>query len=96
MSIIVGNAPVPGNSTVAVFVLPTGLSNFCVYQPTTGSPATVYVGTSPSVSKTNGLPVPISPSNTESYNSTGGGQLVYATTGSAAASSFQYIISTAN
>lgn len=92
--IVVGNAVVPANSTVAVFVLPTGLANFTVYQPTT--PQTVYIGTSPNVSSTNGLPVPVTPSNTESYNSSGGGKLVYATTGNGTASTFQYIISTAS
>ncbi len=94
MSIIMGNAVVPGSATTAVFVLPTGLSNFTVYQPSGGT--AVFVGTSPNVSNVNGLQVPVSPSNTDSYNSSGGGKPVYATTGTTVASSFQYIISTAN
>ncbi len=93
MSIVMGNAVVPGSATVPVFVLPTGLANYCVFQPTGN--VTVYVGPSPNVNSTIGLPVPVTPVNTESYNSTGGGKVVYATTGSSTASSFQYIISTA-
>ncbi len=43
MAIVVGNAVVPGNATVPVFLLPTGLSNFTVFQP---GGAQVYVGSS--------------------------------------------------
>lgn len=92
MSIVMGNVAVPGNATIPVFLLPTGLSNFTVFQQ---SGASVYVGSSASVSNKNGLLVPVSPANIESYNSTGGGQQFYATTGSTLSSSFQFIISTA-
>lgn len=92
MAIVVGNAVVPGNATVPVFLLPTGLSNFTVFQP---GGAQVYVGSSSRVSSTNGLAIPVSPTNVESYNSTAGGQQFYATTGSSTASSFQFIVSTA-
>ena len=93
MTIIMGNVNVPGNSTIPVFLLPTGLSNFTVFQGSGGTP--VYVGSSVRVSAANGLNIPVSPANVESYNSTAGGQQFYATTGSSTASSFQYIISTA-
>ena len=92
MAIVVGNAVIPGNATVPVFLLPTGLSNFTVFQ---SGGAQVYVGSSSRLSSTNGLAIPVSPANIESYNSTGGGQQFYATTGSASPSSFQFIISTA-
>ena len=93
MAIVMGNAVIPGSATVPVFLLPTGLSNFTVFQPA-GS-VQVYVGSSAKVSSTNGLPIPVTPVITESYNSTGGGQQFYATTGSTLPSSFQFIISTA-
>lgn len=93
MAIIMGSVTVPGSATIPVFLLPTGLSNFTVYQ--TGSPPQVYVGSSTALTAANGLPVPVTPVVTESYNSTGGGKLFYATTGSTLPSSFQFIISTA-
>ncbi len=93
MAIVMGSAQVPGSATVPVFLLPTGLSNFTVYQPS--GQTTVYVGSSTALTTTNGLPIPVSPANIESYNSTGGGKQFYATTGSTLPSSFQFIISTA-
>lgn len=93
MAIIMGSVAVPGSATIPVFLLPTGLSNFTVYQ--TGNPPQVYVGSSTALTSSNGLPVPISPANVESYNSTAGGKMFYATTGSTLSSSFQFIISTA-
>lgn len=94
MSIAMGQVPVPGNATIPVFLLPTGLANFLVFQPN-GTAATIYVGSGPNLSKANGLPVPPNPVNVESYNSTAGGRQFYATTGSSTASTFQFIISTA-
>lgn len=96
MSIIVGQFAVPGGATVAAFLLPTGLSNFCVFQPTSGNAVPVYVGNSSSVSSSNGIQVPVTPFNSESYNSTAGGKVFWATTGSSTASSFSFIISTAS
>ena len=93
MAIVMGSVTVPGSSTIPVFLLPTGLSNFTVYQ--TGNPPQVYVGSSTALTTTNGLAVPVSPVNIDSYNSTGGGKQFYATTGSTLPSSFQFIISTA-
>lgn len=52
------------------------------------------MGTSPNVSSTNGLPVPVTPLNQENYVGTKG-VMYYATTGNNTASSFQYIICTA-
>ena len=93
MSIILGSATVPSSSTVAVFTLPAGLCNFTIYQPT--NPQTVYVGSSTAVSSTNGLPVPVTPAGQETYVA-GRGVTWYATTGNNTASSFSYMISTAN
>jgi hypothetical protein len=96
MSITLGQVAVPGNATIPVFLLPTGLSNFLVFQPTSGNPATVYLGSSANVSSANGIPVPVTPANSESYIGTGGGKQFYATTGSAVASTFHFLISTAS
>ena len=87
-----GQAVVPASSTVAAFTLPAGLCNFTVYQPTT--PQAVYIGASTAVSSTNGMPVPVTPLNQETYVA-GKGLTWYATSGNGTASSFQYIISTA-
>jgi len=93
MSIILGSATVPSSSTVVAFRLPSGLCNFMLYQPTQAQ--VVYVGTSANVSATNGMPVPVTPLGQEAYHFNNG-VTYYATTGNATASSFQYIISTAN
>ena len=92
MSVIVGQVTVPANSTVAAFRLPSGLCNFTLYQPTTAQ--AVYVGSGTAVTSTNGLPVPVTPLNQETYVNNAG-VTYYATTGNNTASSFQYIISTA-
>ena len=91
MSVILGNATVPSNSTVAVFRLPPGYSNMTVYQQTT--PQAVYIGTSNTVTAKNGMPVPNTPLNQETYTGSAGAT-VWATTGNATASSFSYIICT--
>lgn len=93
MTAILGLATVPANGTVAAFFLPAGLCNFTVYQPTT--PQRVFIGTSPNVNVTSGIPVPVTPLAQESYNSAGGATY-YATTGNGTASSFCFIISTGN
>jgi hypothetical protein len=93
MSVIMGQVPVAGNATVPAFTLPAGLCNFTVYQPT--NPQAVYVGPSTTVSSVNGLPVPVTPIGQETYVA-GKGVTYYATTGNGTASSFQYLISTAN
>lgn len=91
MSIIMGQAIVPANSTVQVFLLPPGTVNTTFWQPT---PATtqVYLGTSPRLTTVNGLLLTATPVNAESYV-TSAGTPVYATTGNATAATFQYIIS---
>lgn len=86
-----GTANVPGNSTVAVYSLPPGYANVCTFQ--VSNPQAVYKGTSTRVSATNGLQVPFTPMNTETYTGSAGAT-IYATTGNATASSFSYIIST--
>jgi hypothetical protein len=91
MSIILGNATVPSSSTVAAFRLPPGYSNMTLYQPATPQP--VYIGTSNTVAATNGMPVPNTPLNQETYTGSAGAT-IWATTGNATASSFSYIIST--
>ena len=88
-----GQVTVPASSTVAAFRLPAGLCNFTLYQPTL--PQAVYVGPGTAVSSTNGMPVPVTPVSQETYVA-GAGVTYYATTGNGTASSFQYIISTAN
>ena len=93
MSVILGSATVPSSSTVAVFTLPAGLCNFTIYQPT--NPQAVYVGSSTAVSSVNGMPVPVTPLGQETYVA-GRGVTYYATTGNNTASSFCYMISTAN
>jgi len=92
MSVILGAATVPASSTVAVFTMPPGPANVTVFQPS--GPVTVYLGTSSGVAATNGMPVPVTPLNQESYNGSRGATY-YATTGSVTASSFFYMISTA-
>lgn len=89
MPLVIGQATVPANTTVAVYTLPPGTMNTTLFQPT--NPQAVYVGTSPHVSPTNGMKVPITPTNSESYVSAPG-VTVYATTGNGTASSFSYII----
>lgn len=91
MSVILGQAAVPANSTVAVFTLPAGLSNYVIYQPTTAQQ--VFVGSNARVNATSGMPVPVTPLQSEVYNGSPG-VTYYATTGNGTASSFQYIIST--
>ncbi len=88
--ITMGHASVPGNATVAVFMLPPGYCNYSVYQPAT--PQVVYVGPGTAVSATSGIPVMSTPLNSENF-SMGRGTMIYATTGNATASTFQYIIS---
>lgn len=93
MPVIMGLATVPSSSTAAVFTLPAGLCNFTVFQPTPAT-AAVYLGTSPGVAATNGMPIPVTPLQEETFVA-GRGVAYYATTGSATASSFCYLISTA-
>ena len=90
MPIIVGQATVPASSTVPAFILPPGTLCTCFYQTTPNQQ--VWVGTTPNVSATNGMPVPVTPLTCEQYVSSGGATL-YATTGNATASSFMYILS---
>lgn len=88
--ILMGQATVPSNSTVQVFILPPGTVNTTVFQPS--GLQTVYIGTSVNVSTINGMQITQTPINVESYVSSRGTP-VYATTGTATGSSFQYIIS---
>jgi len=91
MSVIFGHATVPASSTVAVFRLPPGYANVTMYQPTTAQ--AVYVGPTSGVAATNGMPVPNTPLNQETYTGSAGAT-IWATTGNATASSFSYVIST--
>ena len=92
MSVIIGSATVPSSNTVPVFTLPAGLCNFTIYQPTQAQ--AVYVGTSANVTAANGLPVPVTPLQQETYVA-GKGVTYFATTGNNTAASFQYMICTA-
>ena len=91
MSVILGHATVPSSSTIVCFYLPPGYSNMTLYKQTT--PQAVYIGTSNTVTATNGMSVPNTPLNQETYTGSAGAT-IYATTGNATASSFNYIIST--
>ncbi len=93
MSVITGLATVPSGSTVPVFTLPAGLCNFLVFQPS--NPQSIYLGTSVNVSASSGMAVPTTPLTEETYVR-GAGVTYYATTGNSTASSFCYLISTAN
>jgi hypothetical protein len=94
MTVIMGTANVPGNATVAAFVVPAGIANGVMFQPTP-NPQSVYIGPGPGVSATNGMAVSVTPGNAENYNSSKG-VTIYATTGNATASSFCYLLSTGN
>lgn len=91
--ITLGQATVPSSATVQVFTIPAGTVSTIIFQPGWASPQTVYIGTSPNVSATNGMPVPITPTNLDGYLSVTQAK-IYATTGNATASSFSFIIST--
>lgn len=93
--IICGQAVVPGNATVNVFTIPSGTVSTIVFQPgwVAATVQTVYIGSSPSVSASNGMPVPVTAMNLDGYVS-GTSVKVWATTGNATASSFSYLIST--
>lgn len=91
MAILMGNATIPSNSTVQVFILPPGTVNTVMFQPLPAA-TTVYVGTSVNVSSKNGMLLTATPVNMESYISSSGTP-VWATTGGATAASFQYLIS---
>lgn len=91
MTLVMGQATVPANNTVQVFILPPGTVNTTFWQPT---PATtqVYLGTSARLTTVNGMLLTATPVNSESYV-TSAGTPVFATTGNATATTFQYIIS---
>lgn len=88
--ILLGQATVPSSTTVAVFSLPPGYAEVIIYQ--VSQPQAVYVG-GPHVAATNGMPVPVTPANMETYTGSAGSTM-YATTGNATASSFSYVIIT--
>lgn len=94
MSLLMGQITVPGNSTVAVFSVPPGYSNGVFFQPTAGTQA-IYIGSSASVSSSNGQLLSVTPISQESYVGSRP-QMVWATTGNATAATFFYMVSTAN
>lgn len=91
--ITLGQATVPSSSTVNVFTIPAGTVSTVVFQPPWVSAQAVYIGTSPNVTPTNGMPVSATPTNIDGYVTVGPVK-IYATTGNATASSFSFIIST--
>jgi hypothetical protein len=91
MSIVMGQATVPSNSTVQVFIIPPGTVNTVMWQPTPAS-TSVYVGSSVNVSTVSGVMLAVTPVSTDSYVSSKGTP-VFATTGNATGTSFMYIIS---
>lgn len=87
-----GQATVPSSSTVQALIIPAGTVGTIWFQPTPAS-TPVFVGTSPNVTPTNGLQIPVTPTWTEGFI-TSKATPIYATTGNTIASSFQYLIST--
>lgn len=91
MTLITGQAPVPGSSTVPLFMIPPSSSDVTVFLH--GSAAPVYIGLSTALTTANGLQV--TPSPVEFAGTTWSrGATIYGTTGSATASTLNYIIST--
>lgn len=93
MSYVMGTVSVPGSSTVTAFVVPPGYCNVVLYQPAQAQQ--VFVGSSSRVSATNGMPVPSTPLNTETYVASAGATW-FATTGNTTAATFCYLLSSAN
>ena len=92
MAVVMGNATVPSSNTVALFQVPPGLSNVTIFNNNTAA-TNVYLGTSKSVSASNGLVCHSLPTNFNGYVGSAG-CTIYATTGGAVASSLNYIVST--
>jgi hypothetical protein len=69
---VMGQIPVAGGSTVALFRVPSGLCNVTFWNNT--PTATVYVGTSTAVTSLNGLVCHSIPTNFFNYVSSGGAQ----------------------
>lgn len=91
MTLITGQAPVPGSSTVPLFVIPPSSSDVTVFLH--GTSASVYVGLSTALTTANGMQVTTSPVEFSGTTWSKGATL-YGTTGSATASTLNYIIST--
>jgi hypothetical protein len=91
VSIITGQATVPSNSTVPLFTVPAGLSNTTIYNLGT---IPTYVGTSTALTTSNGMLVPTPPLDVSGYVGSKGAT-VFGTTGSATASTVNYLVSTA-
>lgn len=93
MSYVMATVSVPGNSTVAAFVAPPGYCNIVFYQPSQAQG--VFIGTSNKVSAVSGLPVSVTPTNTDTYVGSAGATF-FATTGNATAATFCYLLSSTN
>lgn len=94
MALIMGTISVPGNATVASFIIPPGYFNMTVYQPSQAQ--RVFVGTSSSVNSTNGMAITPTPITSEGAVGTGGPTTFFATTGNATAATFCYLLSSTN
>lgn len=72
MAYIMGQIAVAGGSTVPLFRVPSGLCNVTFWNNTPA--ATIYVGTSTSVTAANGLVCHSIPTSFNNYVSSGGAQ----------------------
>jgi hypothetical protein len=90
--LVVGSATVPANATVAVLTIPPGTAGTLFFCPNP-QVTTVFVGTSPNVSASNGMMISNTPTWVENYVSSAGSHW-YATTGNSTACSIQYLLST--
>lgn len=92
MSFIMGQATVPANSTVAIFIVPPSYCAVTFYNTNTAA-TNAYIGTSTAVSSVNGLVCHSIPVNFTTFMGSKGATF-YATSGGAVATSVNYIIAT--
>lgn len=91
MPMIMGNATVPASSTVPVFTVPPSYCSVTFYNINTA--AAVYLGTNSAGTTTNGFQCHSIPTSFQTFIGSKGGTF-WGTTGSATASSVQFIIVT--
>lgn len=93
MAYVIGQVSVANNTTVPLFTVPAGLCNVTFWNSSTSATNVVSVGTSLSVSSTNGLQCHSIPTNFFSYVSSRGATLYGANT-SGSVGLINYVIST--
>ena len=92
MPLIMGNATVPASSTVAIFTVPPSFCSVTFYN-VNPSTASAYIGTSTSVTSTNGLVCHSIPVSFQTFMGSKGATF-YSTTGGAVATSVNFIVVT--